>query len=150
MKYLKKVDRFDLYKKFYFYLQRGLFGVIRTIAHQLLVMYLFRQVFMVRGNWDPVQLQYITGSPGTNVSAPVNASWPPAHNLFFPGQHYDLSVYLHDKIDFSVSDATLFWQLQDLEFGNWNEGPNKVRIFAFYLDFSTGQRFREAWKIAES
>jgi len=55
----------------------------------------------------------------------------PALNLFEEGTDFDLYVYISEQDDFNEFDMSenLFWKLENMQFGKWDQGPNGDSIF---------------------
>lgn len=75
---------------------------------------------------------FIGGGQGgsSNATAPSAAGrYPPAKNMFPPGQLFDFYMYMSDsdsRFDGFADMSSLLWKEERVKYGDWTAGPEKV------------------------
>jgi len=66
----------------------------------------------------------------------------PATNLFQEGAEYDMWIYVSEADDFNNFDMTenLFWKLEGLQFGKWDQGLNADSIYEKDIQVELSER----------
>lgn len=79
------------------------------------------QYFKGRPNQPPNASQ---SSPDAAVGSTATLQTP--GNMFPKGTRFDIYVYITEdsKFDEFENERALFWMIADVEYGNWNIGPN--------------------------
>ncbi|CAB3400894.1 unnamed protein product [Caenorhabditis bovis] len=109
--------------------QRGWMTIVRSMIQQMLVFYFISSI-----------IKSFSGGPtnGTNSTSVSRSRLPPAHNIFSPGQLFDLHIYLDESDQrFNKFDKDIFWLQKGLRYGDWTSGPNKDGSYVFHKTFQT-------------
>ncbi|XP_071506264.1 putative lipid scramblase CLPTM1 [Diadema antillarum] len=98
--------------------QPNMWQTIKGMAFRMFVIYMVMSFF--RGK-SSTPADNSSGAGGVSTS-----SWKPGTNLFPTGTVMDLRVYISEDEIFTDFNNTqqLFWELEDLEYGDWTGGPN--------------------------
>jgi len=101
--------------------------IIKSVAGRMLFMYLAMQAM------NHFKTKPTTGpSAATEPGAFSNMAGEPPGNMFPKGTIFDMYVYISESEKFTTfNESELFWNLKDIEYGNWNNGENKDGIFLF-------------------
>lgn len=102
----------------------GAWVAIKSLASRMLMIYFVTSM-----------IKSFTGGPGQtgqNVTAAAG-KYPPAHNLFPPGQLFDLHMYLDesDQRFSNFGERNLFHQELEIRYGDYSIGPEKDGILSF-------------------
>ncbi|XP_038077792.1 cleft lip and palate transmembrane protein 1 homolog [Patiria miniata] len=94
---------------------------IKGIAFRIFVFYMVMSFF--RKSSTPTEDTAVTTEDGKSIAS----SSKMAMNLFETGMMMDLRIYISDKDQFTQFNESqyLFWELTDLEYGDWVGGPNE-------------------------
>lgn len=107
--------------------------MVQSVITRMLIFY-----FIMQG------MQYFKGKPNQPVVSQPGVQDPSGAagvatptgvpgNIFPKGTRFDIYVYISemDKFDDFENERALFWFISDVEYGNWNIGPNGDGNFLF-------------------
>uniref|UniRef100_A0A1I8A149 Cleft lip and palate transmembrane protein 1 homolog n=1 Tax=Steinernema glaseri TaxID=37863 RepID=A0A1I8A149_9BILA len=100
--------------------QQSFFATIKGIAVRMVMMYAFMSFMRSMSGQQ--------GGANNNTAAPATGkAFPPARNIFAPGQLFDFHMYISESNarfeDFDRSES-LLWKETNLVYGDWTSGPN--------------------------
>ncbi|PAV87024.1 hypothetical protein WR25_12697 isoform A [Diploscapter pachys] len=108
----------------------GMWQMIRTLAGRMMMIYFVTS--LIKG---------FTGGPNQSQNATITPSvkYPPARNLFPPGQLFDLYMYLDesDETFIEFEKGNLFWMEKGLKYGDYSSGPDKDGTLVFQRTIPT-------------
>jgi len=107
--------------------------VIKSVGSRVVIFWLIMQFFK-----KPAVPQNEVGGIGGSKGG-VRA---PALNMFQEGTDFDLYVYISEQDDFNEFDMNenLFWKLEGLQFGKWDQGLNMDSIYEKSMQVPLSER----------
>ncbi|KAK0397603.1 hypothetical protein QR680_002188 [Steinernema hermaphroditum] len=113
--------------------QQGFFATIKGVVFRMVMFYAFMSF-----------MRSMTGQQGgshnTTTAASTGKAYPPARNLFTPGQLFDFHMYLSESgARFENFDdvASLVWKETNLVYGDWTSGRNGDGSIVKTISFPT-------------
>lgn len=106
--------------------------LIQTVVKQMLIFYFISQV---TSGFFKSKPQTQTNSGDSQSAMPVGS---PAGNIYPRGSVFDMHVYLSEDDYFDSFDddnKIFYWFQPNIEYGNWNIGPEQDGIFKINGNF---------------
>lgn len=105
--------------------------IFQSIATRMLIFYFVMQAInQFKGK--PNVTQPSEGGSGSDSNIPTPANFQ-LGNVFPKGTRFDIYVFISEssKFDEFENENALFWMIPDVEYGNWNIGPNGDGVFTY-------------------
>uniref|UniRef100_A0A915IKK7 Uncharacterized protein n=1 Tax=Romanomermis culicivorax TaxID=13658 RepID=A0A915IKK7_ROMCU len=118
--------------------QENMWSIFKKIAYRMIIFYLMSN--LIRGFFQPSSI-----NTASNATRSTTVQETPSRNLYQFMEHLDFYFYLSEsseKFDRFDDPQSLFWHVENFQYGDWYSGDNKDGCFSKSLSFMPSDRLK--------